>query len=182
MSWNNSADKWGWIAVGLHWLMAVAIIAMFFMGQWMVDLDYYDTWYHKAPDLHKSIGIALFALTLLRIGWRLYTPSPKPLAHSRIEQLAAMLVHGLLYLLLLALMISGYLISTADGHGIEVFGWFEVPATLYGLEEQEDIAGEIHEALALALMGLVALHLLGALKHHFIDKDPTLKRMFGLSR
>jgi cytochrome b561 len=76
-------------------------------------------------------------------------------------------------------MLSGYLISTADGRAVEVFGWFSIPATLSGLENQEDIAGEIHEWLAFTLIGLVMLHALAATKHHFINRDATLKRMLG---
>ena len=86
-------------------------------------------------------------------------------------------VHLLLYLLLFAIVISGYLISTADGRAIDVFGLFQVPAYPLGLEGQEDIAGAVHWYLALTLMGLTGLHAAGAVKHHFIDKDETLKRM-----
>jgi cytochrome b561 len=91
-----------------------------------------------------------------------------------------MLAHGLLYLLLFALMVSGYLISTADGRGLEVFDWFAIPATLSGLKGQEDLAGEVHLYLAWSLILLAALHALAALKHHFIDRDITLKRMLGM--
>jgi cytochrome b561 len=76
-------------------------------------------------------------------------------------------------------MLSGYLISTADGRGLEVFDWFSVPATLSGLDRQEDIAGEVHLYLAWTVIVLAALHALAALKHHFIDRDPTLMRMLG---
>ena len=74
-------------------------------------------------------------------------------------------------------MIAGYLISTAEGRPIEVFGWFAVPATFYGPENQEDVAGEIHEILAWLLILLSSGHTLAALKHHFIDRDATLRRM-----
>ena len=74
-------------------------------------------------------------------------------------------------------MASGYFISTADGRPIQVFNWFEVPAYALGIEQQEDIAGAIHWYLALTLMFLVFLHTAGALKHHLVDKDETLKRM-----
>ena len=85
--------------------------------------------------------------------------------------------HGLLYVLLILVMISGYLISTAEGRPIEVFDWFAVPATLSGIEHQEDIAGEIHELLAFALIGLSLFHAGAAFKHHFHDRDATLRRM-----
>ena len=89
------------------------------------------------------------------------------------------MTHLLLYLLLLAIMVSGYLISTADNRSIEVFGWFSVPATITDLPKQEDIAGWVHLILASTLIGLVSLHAAAALKHHFIDRDRTLKRIFG---
>jgi len=74
-------------------------------------------------------------------------------------------------------MISGYLISTAKGKPIDVFGLFELPATLHGLDGQEDIAGMVHEYLAYSLIALAVLHAAGAIKHHVIDKDKTLIRM-----
>ncbi len=103
---------------------------------------------------------------------------PRELAeHLEWERLVAKIVHSMLYLLLFAVMISGYLISTADGRAIPVFDWFALPATLHGIEGQEDMAGEIHLFLAWSLIGLALLHAGAALKHHFIDRDRTLKRM-----
>jgi cytochrome b561 len=87
------------------------------------------------------------------------------------------LVHGLLYLLLFGVMVSGYLISTADGRPIEVFGLFAVPATVTGLPGQADRAGDIHLILAVTVIILAIVHALAALKHHFIDRDRTLVRM-----
>lgn len=87
--------------------------------------------------------------------------------------------HGFLYLALFAVMIAGYLISTADGVGIPVFGLFEVPALVSGLPDQADTAGVIHLWLAWALVIFSGLHALAALKHHFIDRDATLTRMLG---
>ena len=120
----------------------------------------------------------LFAVLLVRMVWKHSNPRPQPLGKPW-ERKSAGLVHLLMYLLLLALMLSGYLISTADGRAIEVFGLFSVPATLSGLENQEDIAGEVHEVLAWLLIGLTVLHALAAFKHHFIDRDQTLERMLG---
>ncbi|MFZ1872669.1 MAG: cytochrome b/b6 domain-containing protein, partial [Chania sp.] len=86
-----------------------------------------------------------------------------------------------LYTVLFAILISGYLISTADGQAISVFGWFDVPASLTGIPQQADTAGTIHLYLAWVVVVLSALHALAALKHHFIDRDVTLKRMLGRS-
>jgi len=89
------------------------------------------------------------------------------------------MAHLLFYFLLLAIMLSGYLISTADNRPIEVFGWFNVPATITSIQNQEDIAGWVHLILASTLIGLASLHAAAAFKHHFIDRDNTLKRIFG---
>jgi cytochrome b561 len=91
------------------------------------------------------------------------------------------LAHLALYVILFAIMISGYLISTADGQPINVFGWFNVPASVTDLPDQADNAGTIHLYLAWSVVVLSVLHGLAALKHHFIDRDVTLKRMLGRS-
>jgi cytochrome b561 len=176
--WRNTEHQYGWISIALHWLVAVTVLGQFALGLWMDGLEYYDAWYRRAPAIHKGIGVLLLLVVLPRLVWRNLNPRPRALG-SPIEQKAAGVVHRLLYGLLLLIMLSGYLISTADGRPIDVFGLFNVPATLHGLDRQEDIAGVVHEVLAFTLVGLVVLHALAALKHHFIDRDATLKRMLG---
>ena len=173
---RNSNQSYGIVAIIIHWLSAGVIIGLFALGYWMLTLGYYDTWYRLGPWWHKSIGISLLALTLLRLVWKFSNPSPKPLG-SKWERMGVSFGHGLIYALLFVTMISGYLISTADGRGISVFDWFEVPALITGIPNQEDIAGEVHWYSALALVIAAAGHALAALKHHFINRDDTLKRM-----
>jgi cytochrome b561 len=173
---KNTTTGYGLIAILLHWLMALAIFGMFGLGLYMVELTYYDSWYHGSLETHKSIGIVVAMVWIARLGWRLLNPTPKGLSEKSLENSAAHLAHIALYALMLALMVSGYLISTADGHPINVFDLFSVPATLTG-ENQEDVAGDIHEVLAWLLMAMVAVHALAALKHHLVSKDNTLRRM-----
>ena len=177
---KNTRSRYGWLSVSIHWLMALTVIGMFALGIWMRQLSYYDPWYKDGPTIHKSIGILLFILLLARIVWRNINirPSDDP-ALKAWERITAHLTHFALYGLMLALMIAGYLISTADGRPIDVFNLFSVPATLHGLADQEDIAGEIHEILAWALVLLAGGHALAALKHHFINRDSTLLKMLG---
>jgi len=178
MQWRNSTSHYGLVSILMHWLVALAVFGLFGLGYWMVGLDYYSGWYKTAPDLHKSIGLVLFAVMLLRVLWRWVSPAPASLPnHGRMTRLASKLGHGFLYLGLFVLMISGYLISTADGRGIEVFGLFEVPASLTSIPDQEDVAGLVHEYLAWALVIFAGVHALAALKHHFIDKDNVLNSM-----
>jgi cytochrome b561 len=182
MRLRNDNNRYGLVAVGFHWLVAATVIGQFGLGLWMRSLGYYDAWYRLGPWWHKGIGVMLFAVVVLRLLWRWFNHRPAPLSsHRPYERLAAAVAHGLLYLLLLAVMVSGYLISTADGRGLEVFDWFTIPATLSGIDQQEDIAGTLHLYLAWSVIGLAALHALAALKHHFIDRDETLKRMLGIT-
>ncbi|WP_210484090.1 cytochrome b [Pantoea ananatis] len=178
---RNSPGRYGWLSIFLHWSMALVIYAMFALGLWMVGLSYYDTWYHNAPEIHKSIGVILMLALIIRLIWRVVSPPPKPLSsYSPLVRITAVVAHGLLYGLLIAILFSGYLISTADGKPVSVFGWFSLPAVLTGAGEQADLAGDIHLWLAWSILILSVLHGLAALKHHFIDRDITLKRMLGL--
>ncbi|GAA5443351.1 cytochrome b561 homolog 2 [Microbulbifer sp. NBRC 101763] len=183
MQARNNQTRYGWAAIALHWLMAPAIIGLFALGWWMRQLSYYDPWYQQAPNIHKSIGVLLLLLLVLRLFWRLINVTPQAEPNTpRWQTLVAKGAHQLIYLLLFAIMFSGYLISTADGRAIEVFGWFSLPATIQSIPNQEDMAGSVHEVLAWSLIILVAIHALAALKHHFIDHDSTLLKMLGLSK
>jgi cytochrome b561 len=175
---RNSPSGYGTIAIALHWLVAVTVVCLFLLGLWMVDLTYYDPWYRRAPDIHKGVGILLFLTMLVRLGWRFgnTVPRDEP-SMSAWERLAAHTTHRMLYLLLFALMISGYLISTADGRPIQVLGLFSVPALVTGIPDQADVAGKVHWYLAITVVCLASVHALAALKHHFLDKDRTLRRM-----
>ncbi|MFN3355339.1 MAG: cytochrome b [Pseudomonas sp.] len=180
MQLRNSPARYGWVSMVLHWGVALVVFGLFALGLWMVGLDYYSAWRKDAPDLHKSIGITLFALMLVRIVWRLLSPPPPPLAsYSRMTRIGAAFGHAFLYIGLFAVMVAGYLISTADGVGIPVFGLFEIPAVVSGLPDQADTAGVVHLYLAWVLVVFASLHGVAALKHHFIDRDATLTRMLG---
>ncbi len=176
MHLRNDLQAYGLVSVLLHWIMAVLIIGLFALGKYMVDLDYYHPWYQKAPDLHRSLGVITGLLLLLRFLWRWTNPQPEILG-SPWERRAALWVHRLFYVLMAAIVVSGYLVTTADGQAVSVFGWLAIPATIHGIDNQEDIAGVVHEWLANGLIALAVLHGLAALKHHFIDRDPTLRRM-----
>ena len=179
---KNSDTSFGIVNIAIHWITALLVFGLFGVGLWMVDLSYYSEWYRTAPDLHKSFGLTLLALTLFRIIWKLINPSPKPLSSNKLETIAGKLAHFAIYALLLTIMVSGYLISTADGRGIEWFWLFEVASLGEFVPNQEDIAGDIHEWAAYILIGLVVVHIIAALKHHFIDKDKTLVRMMKVQK
>jgi cytochrome b561 len=178
MQIRDTAAGYGLPTRLVHWLMAIAIVGMYVLGLWMVDLNYYSPYYRTAPDFHRSLGMLLLFVLVLRFGWRIVNVRPSDDDLSLIERIAARIVHWGFYPLLFALMISGYLMSTADGRPIEVFGWFSVPAIIND-KGMEKTAGEIHEFLADLTMIIVLLHAAAALKHHFFDRGRTLVRMLS---
>ncbi|MFC3283775.1 cytochrome b [Litchfieldella rifensis] len=176
--WRNTRQGWGLVSILLHWISAFSIVGLFVLGWWMTGLGYYDSWYNLAPWWHRSLGMLLLGGTLLRMSWYVFQPTPR-VPGRRVERLAAHLGHAGLYVLLLTALLSGYLISTADGRGVSVFGWFDVPALVHDLPNQASLAGTVHWYSALALMILAAGHALAALKHHLIDRHDTLLRMLS---
>lgn len=179
---NNNEHHFDIMTIGLHWIMALAIFFLFGLGLYMVELTYYDSWYRGSTALHKDIGMCVLMLLVIRIAWRLkaiFLSANQGVnwVQKNLEQRLAVSVHILLYLLLAFVCISGYFISTAGGRALEFFAWLSFPPLPIEIEHQEDVAGEWHFYLAWGLIVLSALHALAAIKHHFIDRNNTLKNM-----
>jgi cytochrome b561 len=175
---RDTSEGYGIVSRLFHWLMAIAIFFMFGLGLWMVRLDYYSPYYNAAPELHRSLGIILLLALLVRWIWRIANPKPVFDDLTPLEQKASRAVHWSFYVLLLALMVSGYLIVTPDGQPVDVFGWFSVPSVLQ-MRGLEDRAGYVHRLLAYAVIALAVVHSLAALKHHFFDKSKIMTRMWA---
>ena len=161
----------------LHWLIALLIVSMAVIGLSMGSMA-------NGPDkiaiyaLHKSLGITLLALVLVRIGWRLRSGSPAPLPGiPRLQHLLAQLIHGLLYLLLLALPVSGWVMNSASGFPLQWFGLFNLPALAGRDEALHALATSTHEWLFWGLAVLVLAHAGAAIFHHLFQGDATLVRM-----
>lgn len=176
--WKNNSQQYGLVSKLLHWLSALSVLVLFASGYWMVDLDYSSEWYIRAPHWHESLGVLIIIVSLFRLFWRRVSGKPDVIpSHKPFEVKGSSIVVFLLYLTLFSVLISGFVITSANEQAIAVFNWFNITPLLLPIKNQEDIAGELHEYLAYWLIFFVAVHALGALKHHFIDKDPTLKRM-----
>ena len=176
--WRSGKDHYGIVASGFHWAIALAIVGLVGLGAWMVGLTYYDPWYYDSLALHKAIGIVVLALALAKFGWKLvdrnpgFGPEVKP--H---ERAGATAMHWLLNALMVLLPVTGYLISTSEGAGINMFGLFEVPALVDVTAGTRDLAIDIHFYVAYGGIALVGMHIIAALKHHFVDRGSTLRRM-----
>jgi len=176
MELRNSTKSYGVIAKTFHWLNALCIVGLFALGLWMVGLDYEHQWYDLAFHYHESVGVLLILLISLRWLWRQMSVLPEfDQSLSSLEKRSAIIVHRLMYLICFTILISGYLIPTADGRTIDVFTWFFVPALFELTHQQVDLAGDIHLWLAYVLMALASVHTLAALKHHFIDRSTLNK-------
>lgn len=169
------------VAVTLHWFIAVSIILMIPLGLYMEDLPISIRF--DAYAFHKSLGITVLALSLFRLIWRFLNPPPAlPAGMKPWEKLAANGVHWLLYFLMFAMPLTGWLMVSANRKYPTVFFWMtEVPFIPMpaGIDPKatHEMFEEYHEILGYGAIFLIALHLGAALKHHFIAKDSTLTRM-----
>lgn len=175
---RNSAQRYGVVSIAFHGVMAVLVLGMFGFGLWMTDLPP-TPFKFEMYALHKSTGMLVLFLLVLRYGWRL--ANVRPLLPADLPPYATMLAHlghlGL-YGLMLAMPISGWLMSSAAGFPVSVFGLFTMPDLVTPSNDLRELMGEIHELGGWALVGLAAVHAAAALHHHFVRKDDILVRMF----
>ena len=177
MPLKNTRDQWGSISKLLHWLVVLLILVMAWIGLTMGDLP-------NGPDkiatyaLHKSIGITILVLVLLRLGWRLYAgaPAPVPGTPSWQDRIAS-LTHWALYALLLAMPISGWVLNSSSGFPLQWFGLVNLPAIAGRDQDVHELAENMHETLFWILITLVVLHAAAAFYHHLFQRDATLARM-----
>jgi cytochrome b561 len=172
------ASRYDRIAMTLHWVVAFGVIAQIALGLWMIDIP-------KQPvgvraywfNLHKSIGMTLAVLIVLRLSWRLtHRPPPLPSTMPRWQVKAAGVSHVLLYACLITMPLAGYLGSVFSGYPIKYFG-IVVPA--WGVKDDalKEFFSTVHLVAALTLISLITLHVLAALKHLLYDRDGVFHRM-----
>jgi len=174
---KDSRNGYGLISIVMHWASAILILFLFGLGIYMTGLSYYDDWYHKGPELHVSLGLVVLLIMLVRVIWRIVNPTPVDLADKRVQNLAAKLVKLGLYAFIFIVLISGYLITTAEGQAASMFNIIKFPVLAELSSQNVDIAGALHEYLAWGIVILVVLHIGGALFHHFVMRDRTLVRI-----
>jgi cytochrome b561 len=182
MIWKNTLERYGVVAKTFHWTVAVLVLGMLALGLYMTALDISPVKF-KLYFWHKSIGATILVLMTLRLLWKLVNVRPAPLpSHEMWERALAKLVHALLYVCLFVMPLSGWVMSSAKGIAISVFGWFTLPAIVVENKDLAQAAVQVHYLAAWILMGCIVLHLSGALKHHFIDRDSTIRRMFPFAK
>lgn len=178
---KNNLQSYGSISKFFHWTTVLLFCYLFYLAITMTGMeDGADKWALYAE--HKQYGMVLLGLVLLRLIWKLTNTSPEqPAGTPRWKIYLAKLTHLSLWLIMLGFPISGYLMSMAGGHGIEVFGW-SVPNLIDKNETVGNIAHTIHGYLEYITYGIVGLHVFAALYHHFIEKDNILTRMLPFGK
>ncbi len=165
------------VAIGLHWIIALTILATFALGLYMHELPLSPTKL-KLYSYHKWIGVTIFALVLFRLLWRMgHRPPPPPPSMPAWQHRAATAAHVALYLLTLAIPISGWLMSSASGFQVVYLGVLPIPDLLGKDKALADQLKEMHESLNIVMFAVVVLHVAAALKHHLVDRDDVLARM-----
>jgi cytochrome b561 len=181
MTLKNPEDRWGHVSQLLHWSIVVLIVVLGYLGLTMTDMA-------NSPDkirlyaLHKSLGLTLLALVLLRLFWRVYAGAPRPVPGSPAwqERIAA-LTHFALYVLLLAIPISGWIFNSATGFPLQWFGLINLPAIADKDAGLRELSATWHEWLFWALVVLALVHAAAAIYHHLFQHDATLARMLPRS-
>lgn len=179
--WTNTGQRYGRVAIAAHWALAALLAALVALGWWMVRLPDagYDTVKIVLILVHKQLGLAALALAGLRLAWRIVQPMPALAASLPLrEQVAARFVHLCLYALMLALPMTGWLMSSAAGFPMSFLGLVSLPDLVPVSEPLFRQLAFVHRWLAIGLAALVALHAGAALRHRFVLRDDTLARMW----
>ncbi len=185
MGLGNTRTGWGWPARLLHWGMAALVLYQIGLGVWMSNAVEDLQRQFELYQLHKSWGFVIFVLALVRLAWRATHPAPDlPADMGRLEAALARGAHLALYVLMVAMPVSGWLYVSAstlqDRFGVRnmVFGLFELPDPFQpGSEALESAFWALHVGLATAMVAILLGHVGAALRHHFVRRDAVLRRM-----
>jgi cytochrome b561 len=181
MNLRSTPFQWGWVAKSFHWIIALAILGNGLFGL-LMDLAHSPMQKINWLALHKSIGLTVLALALLRILWRWRDGRPAEEAAPRWQKLAAHAVHAVLYMLIVAMPLSGWWFNSVSGKPLQWFKLFNLPALAAKNDDIRHFAHGVHEYLFWFLLLVLVAHVGAALKHHVFDNDNVLRRMLPFGR
>lgn len=176
---KNTEDRFGGVSRVFHWAMAFMILFLLITGLRMVEMPLGPEKFERYT-IHKSFGMIILGLAVLRVSWRFISAPPRHLkTHGLWERFLSKTIHGVFYVSFFVMPLSGWLMSSAGEYTSSFFGVFNFPALSGKNEQLFEVMRVVHEVSAFILVGGIGLHILGALKHHVMDKDETLRRMGG---
>lgn len=186
MRLRNTSSNWGTVAKAFHWLIAIAILVNIGIGLWANRVLPMSPRQVEAFYYHKSVGLTVLWLAVLRLLWRFTNPAPRlPLDMPSWQRALAQASHFLLYVLMLAMPFSGWVVHSAANFPLDLYGVIRVPDLIPSTMDEgaiQDTAAAVHSWLFITICVLLVLHVAGALKHHFINGDHVLRRMLPFSR
>lgn len=170
-------DRYHYVSQWLHWITALLVFATLPIAWVMIALPHESPWVGTLVMIHKSLGVTIFALVVFRIFWRALNPAPPlPWSLEPWEAIAAKLSHVLLYVVLLVMPVSGYILSAASNHPVNYFNLFTLPS-LPENKPLAKIAEQVHIWTQWAVYALIAIHILGTAYHIIVKRDGILDRM-----
>jgi cytochrome b561 len=178
---RSSPGRYGVVAQGFHWIIAALVVIQFVLANMADDLP---IGVHKLALLarHKSFGMTVLMLAIVRLLWRLRNPPPQlPAGMAPAERMLARATHAAFYVLLFAMPFTGWLMSSAKNYSVSWFGVFTWPNLIGKNERAFELLRSTHHVLGYILFSIAILHVLAALKHHFWNKDDVLVRMLPFS-
>ncbi|WP_052029628.1 cytochrome b [Vibrio halioticoli] len=174
----STSEKLSFMTIVMHWLTGLSFVGVFIVGMILAEME-------RGPDksflmgYHKSIGALILIVAVLRVAWRLKEGKLPSLGTSpEWQEKIAHAVHGILMLATLIMPISGVVMSAAGGRAVDIFGW-EIISKGDKIEWLQEIASTMHHSAVNIIIAVFVLHVVGAIKHHVIDKDKTITRMLG---
>jgi cytochrome b561 len=178
MAIRNTRENYGLIAKILHWLIAVIMIGLIGVGWYMVRLSDEDVLYWRLLDLHEAAGLSLFILWPVKVVWMAFSPNPKFLPTLAAWELGiAGAVRWLFIVAIVVIPLSGFLFVATNGEAIRLYDLITIPDIGEVAKGTRDWLSDIHYYASYSCAALIVIHILAALKHHFIDADATLRRM-----
>lgn len=178
MKIRNTQESYGLIAKILHWLIAVIMIGLIGVGWYMVKLSDEDILYWRLLDLHEAVGLSLFILLPLKAVWMVVSPNPKYLpTQAAWERRVAAVVRWLFIVAILVIPLSGFLFVASNGEAVRLYHLITIP-DIGGLAQgAREWLSDVHYYVSYGCAALIAIHILAALKHHFIDANASLRRI-----
>ncbi len=177
MELENTAEQWGWLSKIFHWLTAALIFIQIPLGFYADSLKL-SAFKIDVFVWHKSLGMLVLLLLILRLLWRIKSTVPVSLATNKLQKALASTVHAVLYLLMLALPISGWVVTSAANLPVKLFWLIPLPAITAPDMALKSLAAEIHEVCVFVLIAVLVLHIGAALRHQLILADSAIKRLW----
>jgi len=177
MGLRNTTTEWGSLAKALHWLIAIGLFAIIYLGLEQAGMESGDE-RSRIRFIHASIATGLLLLMTIRIIWRFMNDTPAhPDGNSPAQRIISDIVHWGLYLAVFAQLLVGALMNGTGGRGLPFFGIFSIPLPIAENHDAHEFWEEVHEFMWIPIAALIVLHILGALYNHFVAKNDVLRRM-----